>query len=46
MFSMALITYLTVKDEGDSVAVFLIAGLGLIEIIAELVLMFNLAGVK
>ncbi len=46
MFSMSLITYLTVKNEGDSVAVFLIAGLGLIEIIAELVLMFNLAGVK
>lgn len=46
MLSMSLITYLTVKNEGDSVAVFLIAGLGLIEIIAELVLMFNLAGVK
>ncbi len=46
MFSMALITYLTVKDEGDSVAVFLIAALGLIELIAEVSLVFNMTGVK
>lgn len=46
MLGMILIAYLTATEKGDEVAVFLIAGLGFLELIAEIVFMFSLTGVK